>query len=436
MDRPIEIRTSPRMHAPVAQKEMIEEFWRKRKEEIDAIEDFGERVIPMTRLKKVLSAGKGKMMMTFHIPPFLTKACELFVQELAFRSWMCAASHHRSIILDTDMAEVIATIESYDFLKDILHAFWEEHNSISSSKPTKKRSRSINQASTSSHLPLNQVSQFYPQFAQYPPIARVPLPFLPTNVHSTTLPFPFSLHATPPMMSTIVTPTRMVTSTMISPINYMPMGLKFFGNGINTTIPNNFVMNNNIVASSVITHALQVCARTTTNIPITSCYMNMTNASALSYDIGSASTNGIVSSSIQHLGNEMDQQEQQINIDHGQHEKQHQVEEAILNHPLDIVDGTLDGVVASTSATNVSEDNYDDYWDEFEIHNDSLMSNFWEDIMEVNPASFPDATTSTDLLPSTSDMQDFEEFFQHKSYLFNDPTPTQAQATGSTKAPM
>ncbi|GJN38019.1 hypothetical protein PR202_gb27025 [Eleusine coracana subsp. coracana] len=74
MDRPIEIRTSPRMHAPVAQKEMIEEFWRKRKEEIDAIEDFGERVIPMTRLKKVLSAGKGKMMMTFHIPPFLTKA--------------------------------------------------------------------------------------------------------------------------------------------------------------------------------------------------------------------------------------------------------------------------------------------------------------------------------------------------------------------------
>ncbi|GJN06358.1 hypothetical protein PR202_ga24081 [Eleusine coracana subsp. coracana] len=153
-------------------------------------------------------------------------------------------------------------------------------------------------------------------------------------------------------------------------------------------------------------------------------------------DKGIASTNGIVSSSIQHLGNEMDQQEQQINIDHGQQEKQHQVEEAILNHPLDIVDGTLDGVVASTSATNVSEDNYDDYWDEFKIPDDSLMSNFWEDIMEVNPASFSDATTSTDLLPSTSDMQDFEEVFQHESYLFNDLTPTQAQATGSPKAPM
>ncbi|KAK3159819.1 hypothetical protein QOZ80_1BG0051440 [Eleusine coracana subsp. coracana] len=348
---------------------------------------------------------------------------------------MCASSHHRSIILDTDMAEAIATTESFDFLKDILDAFQEERKSISFSKPTKKRGGSINQPSTSSHPPQNSGSKFYPRFAQYPPIARVPLPLPPTNVHSTPLSFPFSLHASPPMMSIVVTSTRMVTSTMMAPINYMPMGLVFSENGINTTIPSNFVMNDNIVASSSITHPLQVCAQATTNNPITSFYMTMTNASAPAYDIGGATSNNIVTSSSHHLAIKLDQQEQHINIDHGEQDQQHQVE-AILNHPLDIVDGTLDEVVASTSATNASADNYDDYWDDFEIPDDSLMSNFWEDIMEVNPTSLPHATASIDLLLAIDDMQDFEGFFQHESYIFDDLAPTQAQETSSPRAPM
>jgi nuclear transcription factor Y gamma len=41
--------------------EVIEEFWRKKQEEIEVIEDFGEHTIPMTSLKKVICAEKGKM---------------------------------------------------------------------------------------------------------------------------------------------------------------------------------------------------------------------------------------------------------------------------------------------------------------------------------------------------------------------------------------
>jgi nuclear transcription factor Y gamma len=40
---------------------MIEEFWRKKQEEIEVIEDFGECTLPMTSLKKVICAEKGKM---------------------------------------------------------------------------------------------------------------------------------------------------------------------------------------------------------------------------------------------------------------------------------------------------------------------------------------------------------------------------------------
>jgi histone H3/H4 len=109
MDPPLLIRTSQMMPTPVLERQMMEEFWRKKEEEIEAIEDFGERAIPVTRLRKLIGAEKGNMMMTFDTPSFLTKACEIFVQELSFRASMCASSHHRSIILDADVAEAIAT---------------------------------------------------------------------------------------------------------------------------------------------------------------------------------------------------------------------------------------------------------------------------------------------------------------------------------------
>jgi nuclear transcription factor Y, gamma len=118
-----------------------------------------------------MGAEKGNMQMTFDTPSFMTKACEIFVQELAFRAWMRASSHHRSVILDTDIAEAIATTESCDFLKDILHTFREEHNSISCSKSSEESHISTHQPSTSHHSPLNKVPWFHPQ---YPPSVCIP----------------------------------------------------------------------------------------------------------------------------------------------------------------------------------------------------------------------------------------------------------------------
>ena len=74
----------------MSKQQMIEEFWMRKQEEIEAIEDFGERTIPVTCLKEVICAEKGKMMMTSDTPTFMTKACEISVQELSVHAWMCA----------------------------------------------------------------------------------------------------------------------------------------------------------------------------------------------------------------------------------------------------------------------------------------------------------------------------------------------------------
>jgi nuclear transcription factor Y gamma len=134
---------------------MVEEFWRKKQHEIEAIKDFGERTIPMTHLRKVICAEKGKMMMTFDTPSFLTKACEIFVQELSFRAWMRAKSHQRSIILDSDIAESILSIDSYDFLNDVLHTHHEER--YSTSHPRSLKSPSTSSLQTNHQHPANLI---------------------------------------------------------------------------------------------------------------------------------------------------------------------------------------------------------------------------------------------------------------------------------------
>ncbi|CAL5097891.1 unnamed protein product [Urochloa decumbens] len=122
MDVAIDIHAPSRKPKPEFKRQTVQEFWRKKQEEIEAIEDFRKHPIPMRRLKKVVNAKKGKIMMRTDSPSFLAKACELFVQELTFRAWMCANSHGRRIILGSDIAEAVASIKTYGFLNNVLRS--------------------------------------------------------------------------------------------------------------------------------------------------------------------------------------------------------------------------------------------------------------------------------------------------------------------------
>jgi nuclear transcription factor Y gamma len=217
MDHPDNISTPQRMSMPSSEQQTIDEFWRKKQDEIEAIEDFSKRVIPMTCLKKVLCAEKGKMMMTFDTPSFVTKACEIFVQELSLRSWMCANSHHRDIILDSDIAEAIASMESYDFLNDVLCKYQGEHNSAHHPKSIKKHShnRLTDQPQTSSHPRSNKypIPQFISQSARYPPFA-LPPPLPATNDYHVPLPLRFLPQEACPLMATTITQTPVLGGTI------------------------------------------------------------------------------------------------------------------------------------------------------------------------------------------------------------------------------
>ncbi|XP_047051633.1 nuclear transcription factor Y subunit C-9-like [Lolium rigidum] len=111
----VEVRTRPRPPLPASQQRAVDQFWMERQEEIEATVDFKDRMLPMARLKKVIVRAteddEDGMMISADTPAFLSKLCELFVQELAVRSWACARSHNRRIILGADIAEAVAATE-------------------------------------------------------------------------------------------------------------------------------------------------------------------------------------------------------------------------------------------------------------------------------------------------------------------------------------
>jgi nuclear transcription factor Y gamma len=264
---------------------MIEEFWMKKKEEIEAIEDFGEHTIPVTYVKKVICAEKGKMMITSDTPTFLTKACEIFVQELSVHAWVCASSHNRSTILDSDIAEAIAFIESYDFLNDVLCAHLEKYKFDPCLQSTKKpyHHKLTSQSSTSleSSFDQYQMTQIIPQSTRYNPFLCIPPPLPPTNANPIHLPLPLSPQRACPIMGTPITPTPIVSGSF-PPMTYITKDLGFFRKCIS----------NNDAALDLMTPQ-QLLLEPLPNIR-NNCYMS-TTASTDTYCVGSASTSNFVS---------------------------------------------------------------------------------------------------------------------------------------------
>jgi len=433
----------------LSEQQMVEEFWRKKQHEIEAIEDFGEHTIPMTRLRKVICAEKGKMMMTFDTPSFLTKACEIFVQELSFHAWMRAKSHHRSIILDSDIAEAIYSINFYDFLNDILHTYHEEHYSASHPKSTKKSFdiRFTNQPSTSSQPHFDQ----YPtkQYHQHPTNNSPHLP--PINVYQMPLPLAFAPQEYLLMPTTTITPTSIMSET-IPPMTCTTRGLDFFGNNIVATssamtslqlppeaLPN--IQNNNM---SRITSTDTCCVgnSNTRNVnaqdggitlhypyaPQISFQLSspspLSNSGAhISIDISELKhrrhdfTHIKNTSHVYQVNSTSNAIDQKSNIGSDDGQQQDRGEESDVSNHQNIMHETLDAKLIST--TNVSKDDRKNInWDEIDMADDSLLARFWEEVMmDEDLAHLPTATSTSDHVPLPFDR--LHEFGQ-EPYLLND----------------
>ncbi|KAB8112299.1 hypothetical protein EE612_050462 [Oryza sativa] len=123
--------TFSRLQLLAQQRHAMEKFWRMSQEQIEESAGNEELILPISRVKNIIHAKEGGMMLSADTPAFVTKLCELFVQELILRAWVCANSHNREIILGTDIAEAITTTESYHFLANVVHG----HQALGSNIP-------------------------------------------------------------------------------------------------------------------------------------------------------------------------------------------------------------------------------------------------------------------------------------------------------------
>uniref|UniRef100_A0ACD5WT18 Uncharacterized protein n=1 Tax=Avena sativa TaxID=4498 RepID=A0ACD5WT18_AVESA len=167
------------------------------------------------------------MMISADTPAFLSKLCELFVQELAVRAWACAESHNRRIILDSDIAEAVAYTESYDFLIPVLlqhmHEVAQARRAAPATPPATARL-----VTRKRHRP-------NPQPRRTPRVLPVtPSPPAPPSRSSVRyMPFPF-----PCVLREGATPSVGELMLPAPPMNYTTRGRVFFrnGNGSGNTI--------------------------------------------------------------------------------------------------------------------------------------------------------------------------------------------------------
>ncbi|CAD6268042.1 unnamed protein product [Miscanthus lutarioriparius] len=428
MDHPDgNISTPQRMSMPSSEQQTIDEFWRKKQDEIEAIEDFSKRVIPMTCLKKVLCAEKGKMMMTFDTPSFATKACEIFVQELSLRSWMCANSHHRDIILDSDIAEAIASMESYDFLNDVLCKHQGEHNSAHHPKSIKKRNhnRLTDQPQTSGHRRSHKypMPQFISQSARYPPFALPPLP--PTNDYHVPLPLRFLPQEACPLMATTVTQTPVLGG----PIHHLP---NIANEGYMSTTPSmdtyyvESASKNNVVSQDgdvtfhypfvppVAWELSSIPLVANSNGPISTGITELNHTKLLVAHTG----NTTHASPIANANDGIDPKAT-ISVNDGELQGQPEISNSIVAHHLNVMRGRLDTEVVSTTNLN-GRNNGHINWDETDMADDSLLMEFWEDVMmDEDRSPLPDTTSTVGIVPVPCDKPELEGF-DPESYLVDD----------------
>ncbi|KAF8658043.1 hypothetical protein HU200_059507 [Digitaria exilis] len=381
----------------------------------------------MARLKKVLCTEKGKMMMKFDTPSYLTKACEIFVQELSFRAWICANSHHRKIILDSDIAEAIASIESYDFLNDVIRTHQGEHNSFHMRYAKKHCPRSTNQPSTSSQPHFNKYkTPFNPRSTIHSPIP----PLSPTNIYRVPLSLPFLPQQAYPLIQTTTT-----VSGSMENMTCVPDGLGFFS----TNIDNN-------VSTSGVKIPPQIPSTSWPNIT-NKCYMS-TPDFIITNNIG-AQDGGIaflcpyIPSTSLHLSAPSVVSNNSGHIVTGVAEQNHtELEVALVENHIDAhgIANTNDGIALEAAIVVdddpqqqgeqntighhlnvVDRDNDNINWDTIDMANDSLLVEFWEQVMmSENSTHLPISSSTHDLAPIDNDIPELEGLDGCKPYLLDD----------------
>ena len=82
--------------------------------------NFRNHVLPLARIKKIMKTDEDVKMISVETPLLISKACELFIIELAYRGWIHTIEENRRTLQRNDIAQAISQNDFYDFLLDIV----------------------------------------------------------------------------------------------------------------------------------------------------------------------------------------------------------------------------------------------------------------------------------------------------------------------------
>ena len=82
--------------------------------------NFRNHVLPLARIKKIMKMDEEVKMISVETPLLISKACELFIIELAYRGWAHTIESNRRTLQRNDIAQAISNNDFYDFLLDIV----------------------------------------------------------------------------------------------------------------------------------------------------------------------------------------------------------------------------------------------------------------------------------------------------------------------------
>ena len=100
--------------------EKLDKKFESIKQEIIDLKIDPENFKEHARIKKIMKLDDEVKMISGESPILFSKACELFIIELAYKSWVHTLENNRRTLQRVDIANAISRNDFYDFLLDIV----------------------------------------------------------------------------------------------------------------------------------------------------------------------------------------------------------------------------------------------------------------------------------------------------------------------------
>ncbi|KAF6033012.1 NFYC [Bugula neritina] len=110
------------VQGPSESHQLLNDFWPKTMADIKATKenDFKTQELPLARIKKIMKLDEDVKMISQEAPLLFAKAAEIFISELALRSWVQTEDSKRRTLQRNDISLAITKFDQFDFLIDIV----------------------------------------------------------------------------------------------------------------------------------------------------------------------------------------------------------------------------------------------------------------------------------------------------------------------------